>query len=481
MTHIISLLRGSTTIKCLNIQQFFPVSVKKMGDTLGLPKYDIDFRIASDERLLTYCHRDTEIISTMFGQWLDYLSDKDLGRLAITLASQAMTTFRYKFLTHKIYIHNNPILSEYERASYHGGRVEIFRRGKIVGNSIYKLDINSMYPYIMQKYPMPVEVKGVEYHPKHSKIKELIHKYYCIARVAVDTPTPVYPMVHNNRLIFPIGKYITTLSQPELIYAYKQGHIASMHSVYYYDTAPIFNGFVDFFYNERQTHKRNNDITRSYCAKILMNSLYGKFGQRRDIEIANEYVDDEEYVSRSVYVVDSNKTYREVILGYNRMVYEEKADIAKHTFYAIASAVTAYARMYLWEIMSLAGLHNVYYVDTDAIFTNREGFRNVYNLIDSRKLGMLDIEEKTHKLILHGAKDYQFGGKKVIKGIRRDAEKLSNCSYKQTQFPGFRGDLQHGLDKPYSVMDITKTLTREYTKGNINAWGFVEPFVLEEF
>ncbi|GAH94157.1 unnamed protein product, partial [marine sediment metagenome] len=76
-------------------------------------------------------------------------------KFSITKASQAFCAYRFRFMDHKIYIHNDVTVQNLERSAYIGGRVECFRLGKIPGKQFVSMDINSMYPFVMkaEKYP----------------------------------------------------------------------------------------------------------------------------------------------------------------------------------------------------------------------------------------------------------------------------------------------------------------------------------------
>ena len=42
---------------------------------------------------------------------------------------------------------------EFIKDSYYGGAVDVY---KPYGKNVYRYDVNSLYPYIMKNYPMPV-------------------------------------------------------------------------------------------------------------------------------------------------------------------------------------------------------------------------------------------------------------------------------------------------------------------------------------
>ncbi|GAH79866.1 unnamed protein product, partial [marine sediment metagenome] len=92
----------------------------------------------------------------------------------------------------------------------------------------------------------------------------------------------------------------------------------------------------------------------------------------------------------------------------------------------------------------------------------------------------LKIEQDSRSVIIRGLKDYTFGSKNVIKGVRKNAIEVSRGVYQQEQWPSFRGLLRSPEPETYTVKTTTKHLTREYTKGTVNFDGIVDPFVLDE-
>lgn len=480
-TNIIKLKQEPYTVCCLNMQQFIPRSVKKMGQLIGLEKFDVDVKDKDDKLIMGYCRRDVDIITETFKLWVKFLDDNDLGRFCYTLAGQSFTAFRHRFLNKKIYIHANEFISNFERECYYGGRVELFRRGDFKGEKIYKLDINSQYPYVMREYPMPVKWRGTEHLPSMVTLRWCLWRYICFAKVALNTNEPVYPQKGQNKLLFPTGRFVTYLSHPELIYAYEHGHIYEIEYLIYYDKAVIFREYVDNMFVLRRKYKDEHNDVFQYLVKIMMNALYGKFAQRVDTMILEEEIDKELYEVNTIIDRETGKRYRELILGFSRKVFQEGNEDSINTMIAIPAMITSLARIYLWELIQTAGRENVYYCDTDSIFTNTEGYQNLGSKIHPIHLGLLALEADCENLVLWGPKDYIFGSETVLKGIRKDSVKQKDGSYDQIHFPGFKGDLRHGLDKPYGIVKIKKSLKRIYEKGTVNPDGTITPFVRSEF
>ncbi|GAH53123.1 unnamed protein product, partial [marine sediment metagenome] len=150
------------------------------------------------------------------------------------------------------------------------------------------------------------------------------------------------------------------------------------------------------------------------------------------------------------------------------------------SFPAIAAHVTAYARMYLWSLMQQAGYGNYFYCDTDSLIVNEDGLCKLDELITPNKLGGLKKENIAQSVSIRGLKDYTFGIKNVVKGIRKNAIEVSKGVFQQEQWPSFRGLLRSGEPDTYTVGTTTKHLNREYTKGEVSPDGVVTPFVFAD-
>ncbi|GAH27244.1 unnamed protein product, partial [marine sediment metagenome] len=150
------------------------------------------------------------------------------------------------------------------------------------------------------------------------------------------------------------------------------------------------------------------------------------------------------------------------------------------SFPAIAAHVTAYARMYLWSLMQQAGYGNYFYCDTDSLIVNEAGLCRLQNHLCTKSLGGIKKENESTSVKLRGLKDYSFGSKNVVKGIRKNAIEITKGVFQQEQWPSFRGLLRSGDPDTYTVGTTTKHLNREYTKGEVSPDGVVTPFVFAD-
>lgn len=84
---------------------------------------------------------------------------------------------------------------------------------------------------------------------------------------------------NNNTLIFPTGQFVGVYYSEELIYARKLGYQITPLKGYLFEKMPhLFDDFVSSLYEKRLEAKKRGDDAMVYVYKILMNSLYGRFG-----------------------------------------------------------------------------------------------------------------------------------------------------------------------------------------------------------
>ena len=474
---ILSFRKSRRTIECLDTLNFFRMPLASLGKSLGLAKLSFPDYEESPELWDTYCRNDVEIIRLAIQKYIEVIDRWQVGSFRATIASQSFSAFTHRFMGHDIFIDANTNALSLARDSYTGGRTEAFRIGEY-HNNFTLMDINSQYPYVMRYNDFPTKLIGVYNHVSVDDLIKCCDKYCVCANVIVDIQRPFLPYRTKERLLFPIGKFNTTLALPELKLALANDSISKVNQIVVYEKAKIFSSFVDFFYNERLKFIADNNDAFSFFCKIFLNSLYGKFGQAGIIfdEIGVCDPTDVEAWDEIDLTEKTLKRYRK----FGGVIQEQKRDSeSRHSHPAIAAHVTSYARAYLWGLMAEAGLEHVYYVDTDSLLLDTTGYKRLAGHVHNTKLGALKAEYETNHIILYGPKDYVMGDRTRIKGIRKNAVKIAPNQYQQPTFIGFKGMVRRGdLDKMI-IRDTIKTLTREYQKGMVLKGGVVAPFLLD--
>ncbi len=468
--------RESLTIRMLDTLNIWKVSLAKIGESVGVMKLTHDLQWGDQEKDDTYGKCDVEIIMEASIKWWAWLRDNDLGGSAATLASQALKTYRYKFLRHDVLIDDNVTALELARSAYHGGRTEVFRLGEIEG-PLYLLDVRSEYPTVMQSEEYPTILRGVYGGFSLDDLSGLLERYAVVADVELSTDEPVYAYKDSSPLLFPIGIFRTVLTSGELLYALRNGHIRQIFQAAVYERAPLFTTFVDRLVELRLAAIVAGDDFAAWTLKLLMNSLYGKFGQRGRKSKRVATTDDLSVKTWDEIDGETGKHYRmRQLAGLIEQHWTEGESAYSHP--AIAAHVTGYGRLYLWDLIRRAGRRHVFYCDTDSVLVDQDGYDRLEPLTRVEGLGSLHLDKTVKRAVIHTLKDYQLDDVKRIKGVRSQATWIDANTVVQEKWLGVKSLLMRGdISTPIVRME-SKHLRRDYLKGVVLPKGRVRPFDL---
>jgi len=459
----------------LDCGNLFPGKLDDLGVSLGIPKLKVDFDTVSDHDLMTYCKHDVEIMRRGFESWFTFLHDNKCGSFKPTVASTAFNTWRHKHLKDTVHIHNNKLALELERESYKGGRTECLFQGHLDGDTFYYLDINNMYGFVLQNYEYPARLWNVRESGDPWRLAFKLKKYCCIARVTLEASESVFPMTHNDHACYPVGTLETTLTTPELKYVIEQGWLKEVQAVAWYRKERLFESYIKEFRQLRRDYQTHDQAIYEKIVKLLINGLYGKFGQKKMTQEKIGECDPNVFMREVVYDTTQKEYFDQVWLG-GTIFSEKREGEAYHSFPAIASHVTAYARLYLYWFVRQVPPGCVYYMDTDSLIVNQRGYNALRFYIDPDKIGMLKVELQSDWLKVNAPKDYSMQGRVRVKGIKADAVKIGENQYSQWSWPSLSGIVRFNRGDPYTMTRVIKRKTGVIHSGQVQPSGWIRPF-----
>ncbi len=479
LTYVLIIRNGTRTIKAISTTNYFTESLERLGNSLHIKKTKVSFAKDSRKAISAYCYRDVEIIVAAVAAWLRFIDEHDAGSFGLTRASQAFRAYRHRFIDTPIYIHYSDYIKELERDSYMGGRTEAFNLGKISGGPFVCYDINSMYPFVMREKLFPYQLIDYREDIEPAEIPFMLDSFAMTAECVVNTDVPLYAIRHGEKIVFPVGQFTAYLNSGGLRTAFERGHLVKIRRSAFYRKAQLFKTYIDYFYAIKQKAKQSGDSVTEKLVKVFLNSLYGKFGQKYTETIYEPAPDANGYIRLiNIDMVDDTK-HTETYL-FNTRITEGEETEGKHSFTAIAAHVTEYARLLLYSIIEQVGRDRVIYCDTDSVYIRKSDAHRITFPIHDTDLGALSLEKEYPTLTIHGAKDYEAGNTRKIKGVPKRARRLKDGSWKYQQFSGQATHLREGQSRAFILRTIIKKNKRIYDKGVVSRRGKVTPFVLAE-
>lgn len=456
---------------------FFSGKLDKWGDVIGLSKIDVDFESVGDDLLLKRCKIDVEIMRRLWVSWLQFLDNNDLGKFGNTVASTAFNTYRYRFMDDTIFITNNGLALALERASFRGARTEVLFQGYKNHSQFYYVDVNGMYAHVMTNYQYPAGIYDAAECESLNILERKLERYGVIARVQVNVDENPFPLKVDEHTAYPYGRFWTTLTTPELKLALNRGWIEAISHLAWYRQAFLFRDYVNFFTELKTRFALEGNPAWSKIAKLFINSLYGKFGQKGYSQNKIGTTDPATVRREGVYDVDT-KEYSVHTYMAGSVIREQRSGEAYNSFPGISAHVTAYARLHLYRLRSLVPPGHVYYMDTDSMIVDHTGLEALHAHMDELDPGMLKIEQESTWIKINAPKDYEMQFRKRQKGIRPEAVPVGEKQFEQLRWKRIPGLIQAGDLDTYYTEEITKTLTQTIHSGSVMESGWVVPPLL---
>jgi len=403
-----------------------PYSLKFLGDVIGKPKYKIDYNtLRFNKKLIRYNKRDCEITYEIVKTLEQVYIAEGSKPIKSTTGSQSMNIYLRRFFCQNFYGIPFNVLSIW-RHGYKGGLVEVYKQGKYKNKTFYKIDINSLYPFLMRTcLPYPYDYRRSKKLNKKDR-----NKYYWLGVVLNRDKTvkEVYNSIeHRNKK-------------------------CTYYFVFKRKCYP-FRKYVDYFYNKR---KQSTGLIKEIYKKLL-NSLYGKFGQRFELDIISNYQQK-----------NKNWYYMEQIKGdlYRIKYVRTKGKFWVNVVWSLF--ITAKAREYMRRLKKYCERFKIviYYLDTDCFICSGD-INKISNLIDNKKLGLFKLEGKARVIDIRGKKFYMFGSKYKCKGVPLELRKkfFDKGEIKYNKMVRYKEGITRGL-RIGSFVEVTKRNIKNLPSNN---------------
>jgi len=391
-----------------------------------------------------------------------------------TLSSLAFAIYRTVFLENNTIPQLSGQVAKDIRQSYTGGAVDMYIPENKEGTKLYAYDVNSLYPSVMLNKDMPVG-KPILFEGDITKIEpDAFGFFYC----KIVTPDNLkHPIIQTHiktenglRTIAPLGSWSDMIFSSELDNAVKLGYQFEILWGYKFEPKNVFKSYVDCLYALRLEYPKSHPL--NLIAKLLLNSLYGRFGM---IDEFPDIIIFKDKKSFNEFMKNTNLEILELIELGDKLLVKYRSDdknqqtmlygnLETHnTNVAIASAITGYARVHMSQFKNNPDFI-LYYTDTDSAYISKPLPKD---LVNSKVLGLMKLENVLDKAIFLAPKVYYLiteTGKHIykVKGLSHKVELNYNDFQSLLQKQSFLAKIQTKWRKNLSAGNIS-VLNEVYT------------------
>ena len=286
---IIKFHKGKVTVQFLDGTAFYKTSLDKAAKMLGvgkkytlssLDRSDFARRDLLDTEFIRYAKRDA-YVTRLIGEYIQRQHNQFGIRTCISAPHFAATVFKTHFLT-KEFICPSSTVEQAGLYSYHGGKNGYYLEGPANFPVIYNYDITSAYPEAMRQLPN-IEDSTWQKVTSYEKGNHAIYHATLLYRKCKygGLQTHEGPWAASGH----IQLWITSYELDEVLSQGEAKLITCSGYLFMGPSGGPLADYVDRFFAVKSTTTGPERET----AKLLLNSLYGKFFQKQPIGSVGNY------------------------------------------------------------------------------------------------------------------------------------------------------------------------------------------------
>lgn len=439
------------TLVLCDLFTWIPKALREIGHLVDLPKLDMPKGSASKEDWDTYCLRDANIVYRAVSDLVDYVARNQLGNWQPTGAGMAYATWRHKFMSHKVLVHDNDKVLAAERAAMHTGRAEAWRHGPCTDGPWHEVDLRSAYTHIAADSELPTKYKFSCGAISRSQYEELSRTYRVLCKVRVSTDTPVVPFDTGSRHIWPTGEFTTWLWDVEVNELLAEGQAVKVVAAHVYTRQPILRDFALWVLSVMRGDDTSAPTVARAWSKHIGRALIGRLSLR--VPSWEAYGANPYGVPGISHDVDyaTGQVRRMMHVGNKTFVETDRTE-GRDSLPQITGWIMAECRVRLWQAMRAAGLHNIAHVDTDSVLCNRVGLANLRTAYGASFDLVWQIKATWQTLLVYGPRNLRAGRERKVAGVPKAAVEVRPNVFEGERWRGLAGDMEAGRAAAVTVM-----------------------------
>ena len=411
-------------------------------------------KLRQGKQLSQYLKNDVIGLYKILKKFYEFIGWQNLNRK--TIASIALAKFKEIDKASYQKIIEYPIFAaqdEFIREGFYSAYYKIFDPNITNKNQrILKIDCNSYYGFVMKDNYFPYgpiirtkKLRTIENLIKEGKLGLIKAKVFSSKRL----PMGFLPIKTAKGISYSTKKEFSGVwTSPEIEFAKNLGYeFKFQEAIFWNYKDKLFKRFINFL---AKIKERFSGAKRE-IVKFLLVSFYGKFAQRREIEVFKK--------------VEKPLVHR-LYLDKAMTIASEKQKIYIPYFHPEISAfTTSYARIWMWKFCQEVGWKNIYAIIMDSLILKdnlNEDFKRKW--FDPNKIGKFKVIAQIEKGIILGRGIYALkgiNGKEIIKnqgGLKEYTKLLTFRDFEKAKRKKIwvQYDEKTGIRKPKSIREFLK-------------------------
>jgi hypothetical protein len=420
--------RKKHTIKVCDLLTIWPHAIERLGTWFGLGRKETPSHDAPWHEWQAHVTRDREILVTAVRAYIDWVKTNELGPLAVTGNAQAWKAFRRRFLTHGVSVHADEHLRPLERRAMWTGRAEAHWRGSLLREVVDEWDFTMAHNEIGRTMAVPVM-------PDMPLATWDVAMYYLgrpeftvLVEVDIETSVPCVPTVRGDGILWPVGRFRTTLWGPELSVAMDSGAHIRLVRGWSYRVAPVLMGWADWITAHMGADDHVVPAWQKDILKRWSNILVGRFGMRypKWVKVGRSPKSTVSVAAQS----DTDGADLGTLIQIGHDLWQEAGFSEPHdTAPMVTGFVMSAMRARLWNLMQAMPPQALLYVDTDSVLTLDAHRKAMARLARRPEFKGLRLKRSWNGLSIYGPRQLVTGQEVRVSGLPKSAQRLGRTEF----------------------------------------------------
>lgn len=417
----------SRSLTMVGVDSFFPMDWPSMVASFDRAKPRTVSNVDAPGSVMVHCARTATTTMNGVLDYLAWIEQDKLGPWQLTGTGQGFAAFRHRFLTDRMLIHWDEDARAAERRAMWAGRTEAYWHGTKRRTRIDEWDMRSAYPRIARDHEVPVEISrhlscGADIVPWLTR-----PGFAVLAQVDVDTELPLVPASHADRILWPVGKFSTTLWDPELRLLSEHGQRYTVRRAWVYRTAPALREWAQWILSDQAARVGREPPWKAVVRKHWSRAVIGRLGMQHEVW---EHLGQMPRTSIRWWTTHNSATGQlSELVHVGRALWESTGKVDwSMSIPAIPSWIASQCRADLTEILMRLGDKVALYADTDSLLVEGRHATRMGRI--ARVFPDLALRRKRSwsRITIVGPRQLIVGGKPRVSGVPRRAQLLADGS-----------------------------------------------------
>lgn len=364
---------GSRTVLCVDLQSWAPASLTVLRGDLSVPDAPARRAGAHPWDNGSIALRDAQTIAQAACQCLALVAAEHLGPWRPTGAGQSHAAWRHRFLTDRPLIHDHVDALAAERRACWTGRAEAWQHGELTAGPYCEIDLTAAYCQIAADLDLPAVLCRDTGRLGPGEYQRLTEAHRVLAHCTITTREPVVPTLHGGHIVWPAGRFTTTLWDPEIDLALANGADVRITRAWAYERRPVLAAAARYVLDRLTADAEDVTAVQRRMLKHWARALIGRcalrYGEWADWGTAA----DDGLSLGAMLDYHTGEEVQVLHVGHRLRALTAERE-APDSLPQIPGWVMSECRRRLWQLTQAVGAEHVAYLDTDAVIVDAAGY-----------------------------------------------------------------------------------------------------------